>query len=156
MYKALKRLKETGSTLPKVRSTPNRKVRTPKLIKNTREKIRRNPKRSIRKLASEAGVSFETMQNVLKIDLNLSPYKKTKVQLLSQAAKTKILERGKLLLEKLEDGMQQPVLWTDEKLFTVQAVHNYQNNRIYAVNKDNIRLDERLTFQRQKPASVMV
>ena len=59
VYKALKRLNETGSALPKVRSTPSRKVRTPKLIKNTREKIRRNPKRSIRKLASAAGVSME-------------------------------------------------------------------------------------------------
>ena len=33
VYKALKRFRETGSTLPKVRSTPDRKVRTPKLIK---------------------------------------------------------------------------------------------------------------------------
>ena len=93
---------------------------------------------------------------MLKIDLNLSPYKKTKVQLLSQASKTKILERGKLLLEKLEDSMQPPVLWTDEKLFTVQAVHNHQNDWIYAVNKDDIPLNERLMFQRQKPASAMV
>ena len=122
----------------------------PKLIKNTKEIIRRNPKRSIRKLASEAGVSYGTMQNVIKIDLNLLPYKKTKVQLLSQAAKNKRLERGKFLLEKLEDSMQPPVLWTGEKLFTVQAVHNHQNDRIYAVNKDDIPLNERLMFQRQK------
>ena len=32
-------LKETGSSLLKVRSTPSRKIRTPKLIKNTRERI---------------------------------------------------------------------------------------------------------------------
>ena len=156
MYKALKYLKETGLTLPMVRSTPNCKIRMPKLIKNTKEKIRRNPKRSIRKLASEARVSYGMMQNMLKIDLNLSPYKKTKVQLLSQAAKTKRLKRGKLLMEKLEDGMQPPVLWTDEKLFTVQAMHNHQNDQIYAVNKDDIPLNERLMFQRQKPASVVV
>ena len=94
VYKALKCLKETGLTLPKVQSTPNCKVRMPKLIKNTREKIRRNPKRSIRKLASEARESYVTMQNVQKIDLNLSPYKKTKVQLLSQVNKDqKIGER---------------------------------------------------------------
>ena len=156
VYKALKRLNETGSALPKVRSTPSRKVRTPKLIKNTREKIRRNPKRSIRKLASAAGVSYGTMQNVLKNDLNLSPYKKTKAQLLSQAAKTKRAQRSKLLLEKLADDTQPPVLWTDEKLFTVQAVHNHQNDRIYAVNKGDIPLNDRLMFQRPKPASVMV
>ena len=38
MYKALKCLKETGLTLPKVQNTPNCKVRMPKLIKNTWEK----------------------------------------------------------------------------------------------------------------------
>ena len=43
VYKAFKRLKETGSALPKVRSPPSGKVRTSRLIKNTIEKIRRNP-----------------------------------------------------------------------------------------------------------------
>ena len=45
--KVLKRLKETGSAIQKVRSTPSRNIRTPKLIKNTREKIRRNHRRSV-------------------------------------------------------------------------------------------------------------
>ena len=71
VYKVLKHVKETGSALPKVKSTPRRKVRTPKLIKITRE-IRRNP-RSMRKLASASSVSYETIQTVLKNDLNLSP-----------------------------------------------------------------------------------
>ena len=59
-------------------------------------------------------------------------------------------------MEKLEDGMQPLVLWTDEKLFTVQAMHNHQNDWIYAVNNDDIPFNERLMFWRQKPASVMV
>ena len=82
VYKFLKRLKETGLALPKERSPPSHKVRTPKLIKNTREKIRRNPRRSVRKFAYTSGVSCGTMQTVLKNDLNLSPYKITKAQLL--------------------------------------------------------------------------
>ena len=65
----MKRLRETGSALPKERSNPSRRVRTHNLIKNTQEKIRTNP-RSIRKLASETNVSYGTMQTVLKIDLN--------------------------------------------------------------------------------------
>ena len=108
VYKALKRLKTTGSALFKARSTPKRNVRTPKLIKNIRKKLRRNPQRSIWKLASEAGVSYGTMQHVIKKDLKLSPCKKTKAQLLAQAAKTKRLQRAKLLLKKLRDGPQPP------------------------------------------------
>ena len=104
VYKVLKRLKETGSALPKVRSTLSRKVRMPKVIKNTKEKIRRNPRKSVRKLASASGVSYRTMHAVLKNDLNLFSYKITKAQLLSQATKTKWLQRAKLLLENLRDG----------------------------------------------------
>ena len=62
VYKVLKHLKKRGLALSNVRRTPSRKVRTPKLIKNTREKIRRNPRRSVRKLASASGVSYGTMQ----------------------------------------------------------------------------------------------
>jgi len=70
--------------------------------------------------------------------------------------KTKRQQGTKLLLEKLRDGKQPPVLWTDEKLFKVQAVLNHQNDQIYAVNKRDIPLNDRLLFRRQKPASIMV
>ena len=89
------------------------------------------------------------MQTVLQIDLNLSPFKKSKAQMLSQTAQTKRLSRAKLLLEKLKDGRQPPVIWTDEKLFTVQAIHNHQNDWIYVVNKEDDPLKERIAYKRQ-------
>ena len=39
---------------------------------------------------------------------------------------------------------------------TVPAIHNHQNDRIYAVNKEDIPLNERVVYKRQKPESVMV
>ena len=62
VYKAIKRFRETGSCLSKVRSTPEKSVRTKKLFKNIREKLRQNPQKSTRKLAQEAHVSRSTMQ----------------------------------------------------------------------------------------------
>ena len=59
VFKAIKRLKETGSAQPRVRSTPKRPVRTQKLVKNIREKLRRNPARSATKLAQEAQTSIK-------------------------------------------------------------------------------------------------
>jgi len=156
VFKAVKRFKETGSTQPRVRSTPIRPVRTEKLIKNTREKLRRNPARSAAKLAHEAHISSSTMRRVLKDDLKVKPYKITKRQLLSDATKKKRFERAKLLLNKVLDGTQPTVLWTDEKLFTVQAIHNPQNDRIWTENKDSVPVERRTSFRRQKPASVMV
>ena len=65
LYKAVKRFRETGSCLPKVRSTPKRPIKTKKLIKNIREKLKQNPQKSTRKLAQEAHVSCSTMQRAL-------------------------------------------------------------------------------------------
>ena len=84
------------------------------------------------------------MQTVLKIDLILSPFKTSKGQVLSQAIKAKRLSRAKLLLKNLKDGRQPPVLWTDEKSFTVQAICNRQDDLIYAVNKEDIPFIERI------------
>ena len=97
--KALKRLKEAGSALPKVGSTPGRRVGAPKLIENAGEKVGRNPRRSVGKLASAAGVSCGAMQNVLRVDLSLFPCGQTEAQLLSRVARAKGLQRAGLLLE---------------------------------------------------------
>ncbi len=45
VYKVLKRLRETGSALPKVRSTPSRRVRTPNLIKKTGKNQKKSEKK---------------------------------------------------------------------------------------------------------------
>ena len=68
------------------------------------------------------------MQRLLKDDLNLKTYKITKRQLHSNATKKKRFEKAKMLLKRLLDDTQPAVLWTDEKLFTVQAIHNSQNH----------------------------
>ena len=63
---------------------------------------------------------------------------------------------AKVLVKKLVNGMQPQVLWTDEKLFTVQAVHNHQNDRIWLPDINMVPVERRSSFRRQKPASVMV
>ena len=44
----------------------------------------------------------------------------------------------------------------DEKIFTIQAIHNSQNDRIWIESKDSVPFERRTSFRRQKPASVMV
>ena len=156
VYKAVKRFKDTGTCAPRIRSDPERTVRTKKLIKKVREKLRRNPARSARQLAKDYSVSVSSMQRILKDDLQSYPYKFTKRHLLSEATKKKRLDRAKVLVKKLVDGTQPQVLWTDEKLFTVQAVHNHQNDRIWLPDINMVPVEHRSSFRRQKPASVMV
>ena len=61
VWKIVKKFKETGTTLDKPGRGRKRTVRTLKLVKNTREKLRCNPRRSHRKLAAQANVSNSTM-----------------------------------------------------------------------------------------------
>ena len=51
---------------------------------------------------------------------------------------------------------QPPVLWADEKLFSVQAIHNSQNDGIWIQNLNSVPVEQRTAFRRQKPDSVMV
>lgn len=156
VYKVLKRLRETGSASPRVRSTPKSKIRTPRLVKTIRQKMRRNPSRSVTQLAKEAGIKRGTMRNVIKKDLGMRPFKKTKRQLISAPTRAKRLMRAKLLRQQLQSASMPPVVWSDEKLFTVQAIHNSQNDRVYGKNLQEIPVETRTAFRRQKPASIMV
>ena len=53
-------------------------------------------------------------------------------------------------------GTQPPVLWADEKLFSVKVIHNSQNDRIWIQNLNSVPVEQRTAFRRQKPDSVMV
>ena len=52
--------------------------------------------------------------------------------------------------------MAGPVCWTDEKIFTVQPVHNSQTDRVLGKDGSSIPSARRAVFRCQKPASVMV
>ncbi len=155
VFRTIKAFKETGKTSRKVQVC-QRLVQTPAMKKRIGEKIRVNPSRSIWQMAKEEAVSRSTMMRLVRKDLGMVPYKKRSRQILSEATKEKRLLRGKHILQRLVSGSQLPVLWTDEKLFTVQAIHNSQNDRILARDKSSIPIELRTAFRWQKLPSVMV
>ena len=75
-----------------------RSIRRLSLIKNVREKILRNPKRSMNKLTKEVKISRTSMQKISKEDLKMKPFKLRKPQLLNKKQKEKRLVRSKILL----------------------------------------------------------
>ena len=85
--RTIQRLRETGSVGDRQRSGRPRTVRTKERVKRVREKIRRNPERSQRKLAVEEKVSRSSIQRILKNDLMLRPYKKRVLHELSDEQK---------------------------------------------------------------------
>ncbi len=119
------------------------------------ENIRRELRRSIRALAKDKGVSKTTTWTMVRKDLGMKAYKKQCQQLLSQARKAKHFVRGKKILQHLLRDMHLPILWTDEKVFNIQAIHHVQNDRVYGRFKENLGV-EVLSTCCQGPASVMV
>ncbi|XP_014788625.1 uncharacterized protein LOC106882455 [Octopus bimaculoides] len=113
--RTIDRYQETSSIKDRQRSGHPRTSRTPKLIKNVREKIRRNPRRSMRRMAKEEQTSPRITRRICKSDLKLSPYKLQKRQLLS----TPTIEK-RLLLNSIKDGTLRNIIFSDEKLFSVQ------------------------------------
>ena len=110
----------------------------------------------MRKMAKESKISPTTMGRVCSDDLKMSPYKLQKRQLILVATIEKRLARSKLFLKRLKNGTLQNLIFTDEKLFTVQQAHNHQNDRVLVKTLNSISANTRKVFRTQKPASVMV
>ncbi len=47
-------------------------------------------------------------------------------------------------------------MWSDEKLFTIEAIHNVQNNCVPGKMKDSIPEEHLIATRCQKPSSIMV
>ena len=156
IWRTLDRFKKTGTTEDRPGRGRKRHHRKLDAIKKIREKIRRNPKRSIRKMAREHSMSYATMWRLVRNDLKMKPFKMKANQLLSAATKTKRLKRSRLLLRQLRNGRLQNIVFSDEKLFSIEANFNHQNDRVLATNSRCVPDEHRRVFRTQKPASVMV
>jgi transposase len=153
VYRTIRRYKETGSSKDRQRSGRPRSVRTKKVMKAVRERIRRKGQRSARKLAKELNISRGSMLNILKEDLGMNAYKKRKVQGLSEASKEK---RRKRVCDILAWHAEDEFVYSDEKLFVLEQCHNPQNDRIWAASIKNIPEKYKNVQRYQNAMSVMV
>ena len=113
----------TNSIEDRPRTGRPRSVRTAARIKRIREKIRRNPARTIRKMAKEEGVNRESVRELVKYDLGLRPYHERKVAGLTHKQEEKRLARCKKLMKR-HAGRSLKRIISDEKLFNMEECHN--------------------------------
>ena len=90
------------------------------------------------KMAKELKISPRIMCRICHHDLKMSPYKLQKRQLILVATIEKRLARSKPLLKRLKNGTLQNLIFTDDKLFTVQQAHNHQNDQVLTKTLDLI------------------
>ena len=69
----------------------------------------------------------------------------------------KRMERAKILLNRMKNGMDAgEIIFSDEKIFTLEAQFNLQNGKILAKSADSIPSSINSICCHQKPASAMV
>ena len=156
IYRTIKRYRDTGSTSDRQRSGRPTSATTTQKRKVIRSRIQRNPQRSMRKMALELNISRESVRTIVKSDLGLFPYKKRKVHFISAQIKIKRLARSKALLARFASFGLDEILFSDEKLFTVEQAYNRQNDRILSSSLSSIPQEYRCVQRVQHPQSVMV
>ena len=129
----LKNIADTGSSARKVRPMSRR---TPEIIAAVEEMIMSQESqpgthRSLNEIAREIKVSRSTVRNIVHNDLNLKCLKKKRAQQLTEANQLTRLVRAKQLLRDYPQSKVHFIWFTDEKLFTVAAPKNAQNDRLY-------------------------
>ena len=156
VYRTIKRYNETGSVNDRPRSGRPKSATSKKIVKNVRDRIRRNPGRSANEMAKEMNVSSSSMQRLLKNDLGLKPYKQQKMHKLTAAQKKVRLERSKLLLRRLANDDFPNIVFSDEKSFPLEQYLNKQNDRVWLKERSSDNLDKRTVGRDQHPPQVMV
>ena len=152
--RTLKRYADTKSIADRHRPGRPRSVRTVAMRKNVVRQIRRNPARSTN--GKKMKTSKESMRRLIRNDLGMKAYKIQKHQLLTTQSKQKRLLRSKAMLLRFTGGLHKQIVFSDEKLFTIEQSLNKQNDRILALSKDALPQDTFRVFRTQKPMSVMV
>ena len=115
--------------------------------------------RTLNEIASEVGVSKATVHTIVHRDLALKCLKKKRAQELTEANRLCRLVRAKQLLRDYPQSKVHFIWFTDEKLFTVAAPRNAQNDRLYVpagMKKKEVSAERLLQTRTTFTKSVMV
>lgn len=150
---AIKRYNELGHTGDRPGRGRNRTINTSRVRHIIKQRLTRNPQAKVRKISRDIGISRSTVRRIVKNNLNLRAYKLRKAQLLEDKDKKIRLERCRLLKQRAVTENWKNVLFTDEKIFSIEQAHNPQNDRIYSCSRPG---PSAVIPHRQKAKSVMV
>ena len=130
------------------------KTQTKKFIEKIQAIIDEIPRRHIRRIARDLGVSHTTVNACVKEDLKCRSFRRQTSQILTEKTKNLKLIKSFRLINKLKHPMKPNMLWffSDEKNFCQDQVHNSQNPRWIATNNRDVPRVMKTKF----PATVMV
>jgi winged helix-turn helix protein len=156
IYSVINRYKNTGTTDDKKSSGRLRTRRTKLVVKAVRERIRRNPHQSQRKLAQSMNMSQSSMKLLLRDGLKVRPFKQGYCHFLNNKQMENRKSGSKALLSRYAGESIKNILFFDEKIFTVESKLNKQNDRVYEPKLSSIPEHKIKITRSYHPLSVMV
>src|SRR3984893_10556478 len=138
LQKLIRKIDTTGTAARRHGSGRRRTVRTVDNINDVEALVlsqddKPQTHRTQRQIARELGISRQSVNNIVKRDLHLKCLKKRKAHELPEANMQARLDRSQSLLRRYTTAIVHFIWFTDEKIFTVAAPSNSQNDRLYAV-----------------------
>ncbi|XP_026482180.1 uncharacterized protein LOC113389345 [Ctenocephalides felis] len=107
-------------------------------------------------MAEELNISDRSIRRILKNDLKVKLYKIQKAHDLTPKQQQVRLQRAKEFLRRAESGKFPNIVFSDEKIFTIEQFVISQNDRVYWTERSNKHLSHRLAIRRQHPPQKMV
>lgn len=132
---------------------PHRPVRETAFVEDVKGIVEDNPRKSMRAIAREKGVSDSTVRRVVHDDLGLKSYALRRAQFLTEAHVEKRLVRSSSLLNDMKHETSGYLrFFSDEKIFTQQQKVNRRNDRYLTDDFEEVPIVMCVKF----PVNVMV
>ena len=140
------------SAARKTRTGPGKKRKGP-LVRAVKRIVTRNPRKSMRTIAKQVGVSPRTVRRIVHQDLGLKSYVLRVKQLLTDDMKKKRVEIGRRLLNSMKGSAKDKIrIFSDEKLFITDQKTNRRNDRFIGDSIEEVPV----VMRSKHPAGVMV
>lgn len=156
VYRTISRYNMTQSIDDRERSGRPRTIRTPAAIKAVKARITRNPVRKQKLMAIQMSIKRSTLKKIINDDLGLHAYRRRKGHMLNARLKAIRLARSRVLLKRYAQNGHKKILFSDEKIFTVEESFNCQNDKVYARNSLEANIIAPRILRGHHPSSVMV
>ena len=156
IFRTLKRFRETGNITDKRRSGRPRSICTAVNKKKVRQVLTRHPALSHRKVAARVKISNASTRRIITKVLGYKSFKRTKTESLTDTVIHKRVQRCRKLLTWLKSVNPKRIVFSDEKIFSIDEKFNSKNSCIYSISRKDIPEQFRTVQKSQHPKSIMV
>jgi transposase len=152
----IQRINKTGSIHLSHPPGRPRTARTKANISKVKHRLSQKKRVSTRLLAADMSISRTSVRRILHEDLGCFPYKKIKQPKLIDLQKRKRVKFANWVLNHYNKEDTKKWLFTDEKYFDLDGVYNVQNDREWAVSREEADKQGGIHQKTKFPTKVMV